>query len=165
MCNDGNVCTTDQCNSATGCFYGTRDCSLEEPFATLAGDCQQADCDPIGVPADATDSNPNSTNNLPRQPGCFLSPFSDSTVDECGVCNGDGSTCAAGLGDGAAAGIGIGAVIGIILGLILLTACGIFTGKKSYDYYKNNIGDISNGEVNPTFVENPYSGQNQMYEN
>ena len=154
VCDDNNVCTTDTCTSAT-CVYSPRDCAMESPFDILVGDCQVASCSIEGIPGNAT--------TPPRSPGCFLAPFDGAQIDQCGVCNGDGSTCAGSIGSGAAAGIGIGGLIAIIAVLAILALAGVFAGKKGFDYYQNNTGDLDSGNTNPIHEKNPHQGQNQMY--
>ena len=104
-----------------------------------------------------------STGQLPISPGCFLIPFNDSTVDECGVCNGDGSSCAGSIGSGAAAGIGLGGLIAIIAAVAILALLGLFAGKKGFDYYQSSESAMTDAQENPAHETNENSGTNPFH--
>jgi hypothetical protein len=73
-CDDGDTCTDDTCNSILGCQYPVKDCGEDPEINALIGDCYVALC-----------SN--------ERGGCYLEQIPGTKVDQCGVCNGDGSTC------------------------------------------------------------------------
>jgi len=87
-----------------------------------------------------------------------------AVIDNCGVCNGDGSTCAFGLSTGAAVGIGAGVLAAIIIAaVVVLAAVGIFGGKKGYDVWLANRGKMQGANTNPLYTDKGLTGQNPLY--
>jgi hypothetical protein len=74
ICDDGDACTDDTCNSFIGCQHFIKDCGEDPQIKALIGDCYVALC-----------SN--------ERGGCYLEQLPGTQVDECGVCNGNGSSC------------------------------------------------------------------------
>jgi hypothetical protein len=88
----------------------------------------------------------------------------NTKVDDCGVCNGDGSTCFLGIGVTAAAGIGAGVLAAIIIGAVAGAAIiGGIAGKKGYDAYMNNKNNMQGSQSNPMYKDEHLKGTNPFY--
>ena len=119
------------------------------------GDCYAAFCnDGSGL------VNVTETDSL----GCYLDLQPDSTVDDCGVCNGDGTSCGFPLTVAEVAGISAGLVGGVVAGAVAFAAIGAFGAKKGYDAYMRNKNNMNGAQANPMYNDNGRSGQNPMYE-
>ncbi|HRY96542.1 MAG TPA: S8 family serine peptidase, partial [Myxococcota bacterium] len=98
-CDDGNLCTTDSCNPATGCAYANN--TLPCPDGNLcngsevcaAGACQ------AGTPLTCNDGNVCTTDSCVPATGCSFAPNTASCADG-DLCDGaevcSGGTCQAG---------------------------------------------------------------------
>jgi len=144
-CSDGKLCTTDDCNSILGCEYPVKDCGKDEKVKQFIGDCYIALC-------------------AQERDGCYLEQIPGTKVDECQVCNGDGSTCLFGLSTGQAIGISAGllAVI-IIAAVVVCAALGIFGGKKGYDIWLNHKNNMQGANTNPLYNDRGLTGTNPLY--
>jgi hypothetical protein len=97
-CNDGDLCTNDACNAATGCSHTPVQCTTPGNCFTLPGTCNPADGQCDYIPA-----------TCPPAPNCFTGPGDCDPADgECdytpvvcntpGVCQVGPGTCNAGSG-------------------------------------------------------------------
>jgi hypothetical protein len=93
-----------------------------------------------------------------------LEQIPGTKVDECQVCNGDGSTCRVELSTGEVIGISAGllAVI-IIASIIVCAAVGIFGGKKGYDIWLNHKNNMQGANTNPLYKDDGMTGTNPLY--
>lgn len=93
-CKDGNICTDDSCDPATGCFFPANTMPCDDGDACTTGDaCADSTCVP-GEPTDCDDLNPCTDDFCLPESGCGTTPVADG--DGClleGVCVG---SCAAG---------------------------------------------------------------------
>jgi len=154
-CNTTNPCLVGVCNSAIGCTFPALNCAdLPENRGKL-GDCLAALCnDGSGLV-----NNVTSDTKL----GCYLKQNQDTTIDGCGVCNGDGQSRAL-LTVAEIAGISA-AVIGLVVGgIAAFLIAGAIGAKKGYDAYMRNKNNMSGAQSNPMYNDNGRSGQNPMYE-
>ena len=73
-CDDGNVCTNDSCDAATGaCINTPNDVACDDGTACTFGDvCLNAVCD--GVDVDCEDGNPCTSSNCDPAAGCTWRP-------------------------------------------------------------------------------------------
>ena len=106
VCNDGNVCTTDTCNDATGCVYTP---VAAGTFCSDGLPCNGSEtCDGSGVcqsgpPLVCNDSNPCTGDSCVDPAGCVYTPVAAGTSCSDGVyCNGNetcngGGVCQAGI--------------------------------------------------------------------
>lgn len=148
VCSDNLNCTVDTCNSILGCQFLARDCATD-PSIKADGDCYVAACDEARGPRGL---NP-----------CFITTFPGRQIDECGKCDGDGSTCQ-GVDVKQAAGIAAGVLAAIIIGSIVVCAVlGAIGGKKGYDIYMRNKNNMTGANTNPLYHDNGLSGTNPMY--
>jgi len=97
--------------------------------------------------------------------GCYLEPVPSLTLD-CGLCALSGETCQQqdldtrdiiGISSGVAAAIGLAvvAVVAVISG---------FSGKKLYDVYIKNKGNLHGAQMSPLYQDNGLSGTNPLFE-
>jgi len=93
-----------------------------------------------------------------------LEQIPGTQVDECRVCNGDGSTCRLDLNTEEVIGISAGllAVI-IIASVIVCAAVGIFGGKKGYDIWLNHKNNMQGANTNPLYKDDGMTGTNPLY--
>jgi len=94
-CDDGNVCTTDGCNPASGCTHANNTVSCSDGSACTVGDtCSGGTC-VAGPPPNCDDGNVCTTDGCNPASGCThtnnTAPCSDGSV--CTV----GDTCAGGV--------------------------------------------------------------------
>ena len=74
MCNDGNVCTDDSCNPATGCVYTNNTASCDDGNAcTTADTCSGGAC-VGGTPLVCNDSNACTDDSCNPSSGCVYTP-------------------------------------------------------------------------------------------
>jgi hypothetical protein len=79
-CDDGNVCTDDACNPATGCVYVNNSNPCEDGNACTTGDiCSSGACEG-GPPPNCDDANVCTTDSCDPQAGC-RNEFTDSDHD------------------------------------------------------------------------------------
>jgi len=92
-----------------------------------------------------------------------LQQIDGTTVDQCHVCNGDGSTCV-GLQTTEAIGLSAGllAVI-IIAAVVVCAALGIFGGKKGYDIWLKNRPNMQTAAKSPIYEDGGLSGTNPLF--
>jgi hypothetical protein len=119
------------------------------------GDCYAALCNDGSGLVNVSDS---------VELGCYLVLQPDATVDECGVCNGDGTTCGFPLTIAEVAGISAGIIGGVVAGAVAFAVIGAFGAKKGYDVYKRNKNNMAGAQGNPLYSDNGRSGQNPLYE-
>jgi hypothetical protein len=147
-CKDASYCTIGICSAAYGCQYILRDCINEtsKEAATL-GNCYQAVCD-----EDAK--------------RCKLKQLDGTVVDECGKCEGDGTSCKLPLSQVAATAVGGVAVASLVIAIVGIVAIiFLFAGKKGWDIvmkYRRNIG--RNAAANPLYKDN-MAGSNPLFQN
>lgn len=97
--------------------------------------------------------------------GCYLEPIPSLTLD-CGLCALSGESCAdQGLGAGDIAGISAGVIAGIVIAVVAVVAvAGGFGGKKLYDVYLKNKGNMQGAQMSPLYKDNGLSGTNPLFE-
>ncbi len=82
-CDDGDLCTTDGCDPATGCTATPVDC--DDGDACTAETCDpETGCQP-GTPIDCDDSNVCTTDSCDSATGCANEPISCDDGDACTV--------------------------------------------------------------------------------
>jgi uncharacterized membrane protein required for colicin V production len=87
------------------------------------------------------------------------------TKDNCGVCEGDGSSCSPAISPAAAGGIAAGAVAGIVIASVVVAAAlGAFGGKKGYDWLTSKNAAVGQVNNNPLFEEANNSFNNPLHE-
>jgi hypothetical protein len=154
-CNTTDPCRTSVCNPLAGCELQFKNCAQEPGIAGRLGDCYAALCnDGSGL------INVTQTDNL----GCYLDLQPDATIDECGVCRGDGTTCGFPLTVAEAAGIGAAVIGGIAAGAAAFVAVGAFGAKKGYDAYMRNKNNMNGAQANPFYNDAGRTGQSPLYE-
>jgi len=115
-CDLGDVCTDYTCNSLLGCQSGPINCETEPKIAALLGNCYTALC------------------NASRG-GCYLIQLEGTTVDACGVCNGDGSSCQYAFNSNNGVAVAGGLLAAIVIAIVAVcVAIGIFGGKEGVRY-------------------------------
>ena len=102
-CDDGEICTANQCNPATGeCFFPPNAAPCDDAsICTLNDHCANGAC--TGTPLPCDDGDPCTTDSCNKAVGCLHAPYSGpcddgldcSVNDKCvgGVCAGDDSLC------------------------------------------------------------------------
>jgi hypothetical protein len=97
--------------------------------------------------------------------GCYLEAVASLTLD-CGLCALSGQSCADQTIDtGGIIGISGGIIAAIVLGVIAVVAVvSGFSGKKLYDVYLRNKGNLSNSHTSPIYKDNGLSGTNPLFE-
>jgi hypothetical protein len=94
VCNDGNVCTNDTCNPASGCQFPANTDPCDDGSACTTGDtCSGGVCQP-GAPVVCNDSNVCTTDICNAGVGCQFIPNALS-CDDGSLCT-TGDTCSAG---------------------------------------------------------------------
>jgi len=145
-CFRNDVCEDYTCNSILGCQYGPKDCEKEPRIAALLGNCYTAECN-------------NSRN------GCYLVQLDGTTVDTCGVCNGDGSTCFLSFDSNDQVAIAGGLLAAIIIGIVAVCAAiGVFGGKKGYDTWLKHKNNMQGASTNPLYDKGNMSGTNPLFD-
>ncbi|MBI3834345.1 MAG: hypothetical protein HY287_08460 [Planctomycetes bacterium] len=93
-CNDGNPCTDDSCNPATGCVYVNNFEPCDDGNACTSSDtCSGGDCS--GTPITCDDSNPCTDDACNPASGCYHTDNSDPCDDHHDCTNPD--TCSGGV--------------------------------------------------------------------
>lgn len=166
-CNDDDPCTQDSCNETDSgsCDHVSNVglCEQREEIKTRIGTCYRADCDKdrIVVGVNKTDQG----NVQSFGDGCYLQQLVNTTVDICGVCFGDGSSCGNLSPPTAAFAIGglfLAAIILAVLAIVAVAA--LLGGKKGYDIYLKNKGSFTGANTNPLYDAKGLTGTNPMYE-
>jgi hypothetical protein len=94
-CNDGNPCTTDLCDPATGCFHENNALPCNDGSACTTGDlCQEGDCLGLGV-LECDDGNVCTDDGCDSANGCVATP-NDALCDDGNSCTVT-DQCAGGL--------------------------------------------------------------------
>eukprot|EP01118_Nematostelium_gracile_P006191 TRINITY_DN1992_c0_g1_i2.p1 TRINITY_DN1992_c0_g1~~TRINITY_DN1992_c0_g1_i2.p1 ORF type:complete len:749 (+),score=162.65 TRINITY_DN1992_c0_g1_i2:89-2335(+) len=144
-CDDLNPCTVDGCNSAIGCIVAPFDCLSIPRIRKLMGDCYNALCDPVD--------------------GCYLQQLPNTIIDRCGICNGDGNSCAyIPLPSNVPIVVG-GSLLAVIViaAIVVAGALGIFGGKKGYDIWLAHRNNMTGAQTSPLYTDNGLSGQSPLY--
>src|SRR5262249_19864248 len=95
-CSDGNPCTTDSCNPASGCVFANNTNPCDDGNACTSGDtCALGAC--AGTPITCNDNNPCTTDSCNPASGCVFAnntnPCDDGDVCTTGdTCNGGSCT-------------------------------------------------------------------------
>jgi len=145
VCNDNNNCTTNNCSFLTGCFYPVLNCANIPRIAKFIGTCYEALC-----------SN--------AEGGCYLSQLPGTTIDSCGVCNGNNECVIVPLPSNVPYVIGGALLAVIIIGSVIFgVALAAFGGKKGYDIWLKRRNNMSGASTNPLYNDNGLSGTNPMY--
>lgn len=102
VCDDGNVCTLDTCESGVGCIYSPVEGECDDhDLCTQEDACYDGEC--TGLPVECDDSNPCTTDSCDPDVGCLFTdaegPCDDgdpcTTEDIClaGACVGQQDIC------------------------------------------------------------------------
>jgi len=144
-CDDHNYCTSNNCSSLLGCFYPPLNCLSVPRIASLIGTCYEALCANASM-------------------GCYLQQLPGTTIDSCGVCNGNNQCVFVPLPSNVPYAIG-GALLAVIIigSVILCVALGAFGGKKGYDIWLKHRNNMSGASTNPLYNDNGMSGNNPTY--
>jgi len=94
-CDDGNVCTDDTCDPATGCVNTNNVASCDDSNACTTGDACSAGACVSGPAADCNDENPCTADSCSAESGCQNDPVLDGTA--CTIPDGTGGVCTDGL--------------------------------------------------------------------
>jgi len=96
--------------------------------------------------------------------GCYLDQLPGTTIDSCGVCNGNNQCVIVPLPSNVPYVIGGALLAAIIIGsIIVCVALGAFGGKKGYDIWLAHRSNMSGASTNPLYNDNGLSGSNPMY--
>ncbi len=94
VCDDGNPCTTDSCNSKTGCIFAANGLACSDGnLCTTTDTCSGGVCVP-GATLPCQDGNPCSDDSCDPKQGCVFAPNTSSCSDG-NVCTQD-DTCVGG---------------------------------------------------------------------
>jgi len=169
-CNDNNVCTVDTCNATVGCVHTPISCSSNNT-------CIADYCDPVT----GCYHLPFNCLTIPRiakfigtcyealcsvaQKGCYLVQLPGTTVDQCGICNGNnGCRNLVQLPSNVPFAIAGGSLAAIVIGaVILFVAIAAFGGKKGYDIWLAHRNNMSGASTNPLYNDSGMTGRNPMY--
>jgi len=145
VCDDNLTCTTNNCSATTGCFYLPLNCLSNPRIAKFIGNCYEALC-------------------AESEKGCYLQQLPGTTIDSCGVCNGNNQCVIVPLPSNVPYVIG-GALLAVIIigSIIVCVALGAFGGKKGYDIWLAHRSNMSGASTNPLYNDNGLSGSNPMY--
>jgi len=145
-CNPNNTCIQGLCNTVSGCYYQPFNCLTIPRIAKFIGTCYQALCSP-------------------SMNGCYLNQLPGTTIDQCGVCNGNnGCKNFIQLPSNVPLVIAGGSLAAIVVGAILLfIAIAAFGGKKGYDIWLAHRNNMSGASTNPLYNDSGMTGRNPMY--
>ncbi len=151
-CDDGNVCTTDTCNPATGCVYTpfTCDQSASACFpSTCSSDGKASpspNCKVGATPKACSDNNACTDDSCVDPQGCVFTNYTCAASSvPCSFqsgCDGLGlaqpnciiANYSCGLSAAAVAGISVGVIVGVTIAAIVAALLALFLSKKGYDY-------------------------------
>jgi len=147
-CTAPDVCHTAACaDSQGGCYAPYLDCTtVPEIQALLKGGCYVSSCSV-------------------QNGGCALQLMENHTVDSCGKCNGDGSTCAfdtTGTKAAALGGLAIAAIVVIVIALA--AAIALLAGQKGYEIWAKGHQALSGAQYNPGYDAGNLTGKNPLYD-
>jgi V8-like Glu-specific endopeptidase len=97
ICNDGNPCTDDTCNPATGgCVFTNNTAPCDDGDACTVGDtCSAGSCRP-GTDRNCDDGNPCTADSCVKDTGCIHTRTSGGPCDDGNACTSE-DTCSAGV--------------------------------------------------------------------
>jgi hypothetical protein len=96
FCDDGNPCTNDGCDPATGCTYANNQAACIDGNACTLGDiCVDGDCEPGGNALACADGNPCTSDSCDPATGCLFENNSlqcddSNACTQLDVCSGGG---------------------------------------------------------------------------
>jgi len=168
-CNDHDNCTDDFCNldplnvavAVGGCYTLPKKCESDSFILAKLGKCYTAECNTSVTNGKQGDL----VIEVSGQSGCYIKQLPNTTVDACGCCK--GAECFCGNieppkdASFVVGGLALAAIILAVLGVVAIVA--LLGGKKGYDVYLKNRGNMTGANTNPLYNAQGMSGTNPMY--